>query len=123
MKKRDNFLIDRKDVVTPKFEPTDTHVIIQVKKVKETTDGGIYLTEKTADLDQMSINEGILIKVGCMSFSELKDADVDYPKVGDAVCVKSHAGIVKYDGEQVYRIVQDVDIYVYEREGVSNENK
>ena len=125
MSNTQDFSLKKEEIVIPEFNPVGTHVTIQVKKVASKTEGGIFLPDADdfAEKEQMKVNEGKIVKLGQLAYTELRNADLDYPDVYDWACVKTHSGILRYEGECVYRTVQDTDIYIHKKDNKNNEVK
>jgi co-chaperonin GroES (HSP10) len=102
--------------------PVDTKALVEIEKVENTTKGGIFLTDESIEKDQMLKTEGVMKSAGDCAFFELKQAGFDYPKEGEKVLFKKYSGILHSDGkdEEVYRLIQDNDIYAIERQDSTN---
>jgi len=104
--------------------PVDSAVIVELKKVDEKTKGGLIKLSSQMEKDQQYIDEGILVAIGDLAFYELKHNDGTVPPLGSRVFFKRHSGILHEteDKEKIYRIIQDIDIYAYEKkEEVKND--
>lgn len=93
--------------------PIDTAVVVELGKKEEKTDAGIILTDAYREKNEMMMTEGEIIAIGDRAFNELDKMDKFYPRIGDNVCFKRYSGII-FDCEvtkNIYRVVQDIDIY------------
>jgi chaperonin GroES len=104
------------------IEPMEYKVLIAPKKVEEKTQGGIILVEETKNKERFATQEGVLIAVGAIAFTEPDWLNV--PKVGDTVMFDRYAGglIEGKDGED-YRLLNDKEICarIHERKEVSED--
>ena len=93
----------------PGIRPLEYKVLVKPLEVEEKTKGGIYLPETTKDKEKFAKQEGILIAVGAIAFT---DPDwLDRPKVGDKVLYDRYAGctVQGKDGNE-YRLIADKEI-------------
>lgn len=91
------------------IRPLEYKVLVKPLDVEEKTKGGIYLPETTKDKEKFAKQEGILIAVGAIAFT---DPDwLDVPKVGDKVLYDRYAGctVEGKDGND-YRLIADKEI-------------
>lgn len=99
----------------PGIRPVEYKVLVKPKKVEEKTAGGIYLPDQARDKEKFAKQEGVLVAVGAIAFT---DPDwLDKPKVGDTVLFDKYAGctVEGTDGEE-YRLINDKEIgAIYER--------
>lgn len=105
---------------------TGTRVIVKVNKIKKLSET-IIVQQNVLDQEQDSITEGTLVRLGPLSFLDQVNAEEPYweqvPHPGDKVYFVKYAGkqISEHDGdgeeddESIYRIIQDQDIYFFER--------
>lgn len=102
--------------------PLDTTVLIDLGKRSDRTEGGIIFIDEYRDKNEMTRTEGTILKLGDGAFKEERErfggisSDL-VAAVGDKVCFKRYSGIL-FDCEatgNLYRIVQDMDIYAIER--------
>ena len=102
-----------------KLIPVDDCVIVEIEKITE-MQGGIYLPPEVTEKRQMMIVEGILVKAGDFAFFDLINNGKEYPQVGNKVYFKRYSGILHTDEEtqREFRIIQDQDIYCFERGNV-----
>lgn len=97
------------------IEPMEFKVLIAPKKVEEKTQGGIYLPDQARDKERFAMQEGVLVAVGALAFTEPNW--LEKPKVGDTVMFDRYAGglIKGRDGEE-YRLINDKEISARIRE-------
>jgi chaperonin GroES len=84
-------------------------VLVKPEEVEEKTKGGIYIPEQAKDKEKFAKQEGVLIAVGAIAFT---DPDwLERPRVGDRVLYDKYAGctVKGKDGEN-YRIINDKEI-------------
>lgn len=87
--------------------PVEFKILIEPEIVEEKTIGGIILTPKTKEMEQMAQVKGILIAVGGNAFEDWKDK----PRTGVKVYFGKYAGyIVKGNDGKEYRLANDKDI-------------
>lgn len=96
-----------------------------IEKQKEVVSkGGIitdFKTEKDLELEQQGMTEGYIIDVGPLAFTHQSGSKVPWCKKGDCVMIYKHSGMILdlNDGDNVYRMVQDLDIQaVFPDEGI-----
>lgn len=98
----------------PGIRPVEYKVLVKPKAVEEKTAGGIYLPDQIKEKEKFAKQEGVLVAVGAIAFT---DPDwLDRPKVGDTVLFDKYAGctVKGKDGEE-YRLINDKEIgAVYE---------
>lgn len=88
--------------------PVEYKILIQPKEIEKTTAGGIILTEKSTERDELAQVDGILIAVGGNAFEGWIEP---VPKVGDKIKYAKYAGLmVKGNDEVSYRITNDKDV-------------
>ena len=100
--------------MNPGIRPLEYKVLVKPQKVEEKTAGGIYLPDQIKEKEKFAKQEGILVAVGAIAFT---DPDwLDRPKPGDKVLFDKYAGctVKGQDGEE-YRLINDKEIgAVYE---------
>jgi chaperonin GroES len=91
------------------IEPVEYKVLIKPKKVEEKTQGGIILPDQARDKEKFATQEGVLVAVGAIAFSE--PSWLRCPRVSETVMFDRYAGgLVKgLDGEE-YRLINDKEI-------------
>lgn len=89
--------------------PLKYRVIIQPNKVEEKTAGGLYLPTETKDKEKYNQEEGVLVVVGSLAFTDPEWKRK--PKAGDKILFDKFAGKVfkGKDGED-YIIMNDDDL-------------
>jgi|TARA_B100000900_G_C20306350_1_gene604313 chaperonin GroES len=97
------------------LRPLDARVIVEKRKAKEQTEGGIILPDSINDQKQTS--QGVVLSVGPgsrnMNDGEPMSMDI---KVGDTVIYQKFTGIeMEYDNKEVV-IVPERDIIAVEEE-------
>lgn len=80
----------------PGFTPFGTRVVVQLRRVKNTTKSGIILTQSTKDSEAWNTQVAKLVKVGPLAFKK-RDSGEDWPegvwaKPGDFVRVPRWGG-------------------------------
>jgi len=92
------------------IQPTGHHVLVKPDKVKEKTDGGIYLAPQSREDEQRASTKGILVAIGVSAWLEFADGK-PWAKVGDSVRYAKYAG-VEMDGKdrEKYVLLNDEDI-------------
>lgn len=80
----------------PGFTPFGTRVVVQLRRVKNTTKSGIILTQSTKDSEAWNTQVARLVKVGPLAFKK-RDSGEDWPegvwaKPGDFVRVPRWGG-------------------------------
>ena len=91
------------------IRPMEYKVLVKPEEVEEKTKGGIYIPEQAKDKEKFAKQEGVLIAVGAIAFT---DPDwLERPRVGDRVLYDKYAGctVKGKDGEN-YRIINDKEI-------------
>jgi len=90
------------------LEPVEFKILVQLDKVADRTEGGLWIPATLHDQQQMSQAEAILVAVGGNAF---EDWEGTVPKVGDHIYVAKLAGygVTGIDGEK-YRLMNDKDI-------------
>lgn len=95
--------------VDPGFTPFGTRVVVQLRRVKTTTKGGIILPQTTQESEAWNTQVARLVKVGPLAFKK-RDTGEEWPegiwaKVGDYVRVPRWGGdrwsVKADDGEEV----------------------
>lgn len=100
--------------------PIDSCVLVEIEKIKGTSEKGIYLNPDYVEKQQMTIVEGTLVALGDLAFYDLISNDKKYPKTNNKVYFKRHSGIlheINKDDEKenrIFRIIEDKDIYAFE---------
>ena len=91
------------------IRPVEYKVLVKPEEVEEKTAGGIYIPEQAKDKEKFAKQEGVLIAVGAIAFS---DPDwLDKPKVGSRVLYDRYAGCtVKGKDGVEYRLINDKEI-------------
>jgi co-chaperonin GroES (HSP10) len=84
------------DSVDPGFTPFGTRVVVQLRKVKTTSKGGIILTSSTKESEAWNTQVARLVKVGPLAFRK-RDSGEEWPegiwaKIGDYVRVPRWGG-------------------------------
>jgi co-chaperonin GroES (HSP10) len=89
--------------------PVHNHILIAVdlKDTKE-SEGGLVLNTDIKFRNAFKKNNGIILKVGENAFNHLRD---NIPSEGDEVYFTEHSGDGIEDGDVMYRIIQDIDIF------------
>jgi chaperonin GroES len=91
------------------IKPMEYKVLVEPVKVEEKTAGGIYLPDQVKDKNKFANDEGTIIAVGPIAFTD--PHWLECPKVGDKVMFDRYAGIlVKGKDENEYRIINDKEI-------------
>ena len=90
------------------LQPVEYKVLVQLDKVDERTEGGLYIPLSLVEKEQMKQVEAVMVAMGGNAF---EDGKGDVPKVGDHVYVAKHAGyqVTGMDGEK-YQLMNDKDI-------------
>lgn len=93
------------------FRATGHRVLLlgQQKDEYATSEGGIILTAKTQDQEQMHQVWATVVEIGCDAWA---DKSTDFCAVGDKVLVGAYTGKFHkspVDGKE-YRFVQDLDV-------------
>ena len=95
-----------------KYEPLNSWLLVKSKNIKETEEGWTHST----DVKNRGISEnciGIIIKIGNSLHKEYSHLEV-----GDEVRYHEHMGEpVGQDDDYLYRVIQDVDIYLRTKKG------
>lgn len=90
-------------VVDPLMAPLGNSVIVQMRRVKSKTKGGIILAGESKDWDASMIRVGKVIAIGPLAYKKREDLtpwpEGAWVKVGDYVRVPVHAGV---DGWKVW---------------------
>jgi len=91
-------------------------ILVKPEKVKEYSDGGIYLPDETRDTDQMATTKGLVLDVGPTAFGT--DHDEVALKKGDTIHFARYSGstlkLEEVDKEEL-RIINDEDVLIIER--------
>lgn len=87
--------------------PIGTRLLIETEVVAEKTDGGIWLSDKTRDQQNVAATKGKILAMGDEAFCELEE-ESGKPEVGDRVIFARYAGLEIEDGK--LRICEAVDI-------------
>jgi chaperonin GroES len=95
-----------------KWRPLRSNCIVEVKKEKETTDGGIYIPKEIREKEDMAREEGIVLAMGPDFFIDSDEGNKDQVKVGDRVAFARYGGkTLGEDGVgRELRIMRDIDI-------------
>lgn len=94
---------------TSGFSATGHRVLCLPEVIKEKTEGGIVLLEKTRQAEK---SLSVYVKVIEIGHDAWSDKSTDYCEVGDTVLVGQYVGkfeVSPKDGKE-YRIVNDLDI-------------
>lgn len=93
-----------------KYKPVGDRVVVKIKSLERKSEGGIILTEETAEKEQMAREEGNILAVGEMCGT---DQGVEY-KVGDLVAFARYGGKhLGHDEEKnEIRVMREIDILV-----------
>lgn len=107
------------DGIDPGFTPFGTRVVVQLRRVKNTTKSGIILTTSTKESEAWNTQVAKLVKVGPLAFKK-RDSGEDWPEgvwahAGDFVRVPRWSGdrwSVKADdgGEVVFVTFNDHEL-------------
>lgn len=101
------------DDVNPEFTPFGTRVLVQLRRVKNTTKSGIVLVDSTKDSEAWNTQVARIVKVGPLAFKK-RDTAEDWPEgvwasVGDFVRVPRWGGdrwsVKASDGQEVAFLV------------------
>ena len=90
------------------LQPIEYKVLVQLDKVEERTEGGLWIPATLKEKQQMMQVEAVLVAAGGNAFNDFKG---DVPSIGDHVYVAKHAGyqVTGMDGEK-YQLMNDKDI-------------
>lgn len=82
--------------VDPGFTPFGTRVVVQLRRVKNTTKSGIILTQSTKESEAWNTQVAKLVKIGPLAFKK-RDSGDDWPEgvwahIGDFVRVPRWGG-------------------------------
>jgi len=92
------------------IRPTGHHVLVLPDKVKEKTEGGIYLPEVTREDEQRASTRGLLVAVGPTAWLEFADGE-PWAQPGDYVSYAKYGGIgMKGVDDTDYVLLNDQDI-------------
>lgn len=99
-----------------------TKVLVQIEKLKQ---GTIELPSEVLQREQDKITKGIFLKAGPIAFMDLYDpgepVKKQVPHKGDTVYFVKYAGkALTVDGKE-YRVIQDDDIYAFQRKEKLND--
>ena len=98
--------------------PAGHRVMIEVKEIEKTSQGGIILAAKTILDEKRAIEKGKVVALGNSAY---KDFSGDpWVKVGDIVWFKKYAGL-KIDENLI--IIEDEDIYAIDDSEETKETK
>ena len=91
------------------IRPMEYKVLVKPEEVEEKTAGGIYIPVQTKDKEKFAKQEGVLIAVGAIAFT---DPDwLERPKVGDRILYDRYAGCTVEGKDKVtYRLISDKEI-------------
>jgi len=90
--------------------PTGGHILVLPDKVKEKTDGGIYLPQTTRDKEQAAATSGTIISIGPFAWKDL-DKGEPWAEVGDRISYARYAGVAMTGSNNVdYVLINDNDI-------------
>lgn len=96
----------------PGIYPTEYNVLIIPEETEEVTSGGIILSAKTKEDNDIATMKGRLIAASPHAFTYASNwADGEMPKVGSAVLFAKYAGtlVEGVDGKE-YRLCKDKDV-------------
>ncbi len=95
------------------LEVVGWRILVKPEEIKEISDGGIILPDKTRDQDQMAATKGLVVDVGPTAFGD--DHDTIALKKGDTVHYAKYSGAtIDVEGEEC-RIINDEDVIAIER--------
>jgi len=89
------------------YQPEGCKLLVRVEKVKEVTDGGIYMPETVRENEQLAATTGEIVAIGPsvdMAFAKGRPAEI-----GDKVIFAKYGGRV-IDEKGVLRIINDEDV-------------
>ena len=91
------------------IKPVEFKVLIKPIEVEEKTKGGIILPQQTKEREAYAQQEGLLVAVGAIAFTE--PDWLEKPRPGDKVLFDKFAGgtVTGRDG-QMYRLINDKEI-------------
>lgn len=104
--------IPLEDMLTPEYEPIDFRCIVQIRRVKDKSAGGLFLPDDYKRQKLQEVTEGILISIGVNAFQDIINKE-DRPKVGEMVKFVRYAGAIdtiKGNEDYTYKIIPDGDI-------------
>jgi len=91
------------------IRPMEYKVLVRPEEVDEKTAGGLYIPVQTKDKEKFAKQEGVLIAVGAIAFTE--PDWLERPKAGDRVLYDRYAGsTVKGKDGVEYRLINDKEI-------------
>lgn len=95
--------------------PMQFKLVVQVEKVEEKTNGGIFIPENAQDRRQFEITRGVVVAVGPAAFTDERQYPPGsrMPQVGDRIWFDKHAGSQvkgKRDQMILYRVIEDTDV-------------
>jgi co-chaperonin GroES (HSP10) len=98
------------------------YVLVEMEKVSEKTEGGIYLPDSAKDIAQGKVDKGKIVCIG----KDVTAIDLGLPddiepiRVGDIVFVHRYAGIELEIDKKPHKIVPTEDIYACLRKKEEN---
>jgi chaperonin GroES len=99
--------------------PAGHRVLVQVQKIEEKTESGLYLPETSREAEQLACQVGKVDALGENAWKSFDGGEI-WAKPGDKVLISSYAGFEVcsiLDGKTIfYRIVNDSDIICYVKE-------
>lgn len=90
--------------------PCGHRVTVKLKRVEERSEAGIILsTGKDLKRQQYGVEEGYVVQLGMNAFKGF-DGGEPWCAVGDLVGIVQYSGVHYEEGDDVYRVVNDVDV-------------
>lgn len=95
-----------------KYIPIGDKIIVSVKKLEETSSGGIVLVGEYGQREDLAKEEGIVVAIGDSIFGEAYDDFRKVVKIGAKIMFPRYAGkVCQDDGKgSLLRVMKDVDI-------------
>lgn len=116
------FAYDGEEDAFPKIEPGvrpfGSRVVVQVRRAKRKTKGGIILNDESRDTEQWNTQVGKVVAIGPLAFKNRNTMD-EWPegawvKLGTYVRAPKYGGdrwsVATEDGEVVFAMFNDMDI-------------
>lgn len=98
--------------------PIGHKVVIKTDVVKKKSDGGIMLIDSHVGKEQDKVTQGILISAGDMAFQDMVSDTKELPVLNSKVFYVKYSGIafkLNEKDEFEYRVMNDEDVYAFER--------
>jgi chaperonin GroES len=90
--------------------PTGGHLLVLPDKVKEKTEGGIYLAQTTVEKEQQAATIGTLVAIGPSAWTDLDDGS-PWAMVGDKISYAKYAGVnMTGQDDESYVLINDNDV-------------